>query len=162
LDEPATADETTASLFRFERKVASGKTIKLPIRTEMLSDEKIELLPLDVAKLEPFVKLQNVPPNVHEALAKVMDAKQALSSTQRQSEEKAKQISEIATEQSRIRENMKAVAASTDYYNRLVKKLDEQETQIEGWQKELDGLRKQIETQRKDLEAMVGQLTIGA
>jgi septal ring factor EnvC (AmiA/AmiB activator) len=55
---------------------------------------------------------------------------------------------------------MKAVAPSTDYYNRLVKKLDEQETQIEGWQKELDTLRKQIDAERKDLESQVSQLTI--
>ena len=47
LDEPAAADETTQSLYRFERKAAAGKTIKLPIRTEMLRAEQVELLPLD-------------------------------------------------------------------------------------------------------------------
>lgn len=161
LDEPAAADETTPSLYRFERKAAAGKTIKLPIRIEMLRDEQVELLPLDAAKLDLYVKLENVPPQIRDALAKVMQAKQALSVTQRQSEEKAKQIADISSEQSRIRENMKAVAATTDYYNRLVKKLDEQETQIEAWQKELSDLRKQIETQRKDLEAQVSGLTIG-
>jgi len=160
LDEPAAADETTPSLYRFERKAAAGKTIKLPIRTEMLREERVELLPLDTAKLEVYVKLENVPAKVRDALSKVMDAKQAMAATQRQSEEKTRQISEVTSEQTRIRENMKAVAASTDYYNRLVKKLDEQETQIEGWQKELAALRKQIETQRKDLETQVGQLTI--
>lgn len=162
LDEPAVADETTPSLYRFERKVAAGKTIKLPIRIETLREDRVELLPLDAEKLDVYLKLENVPPTVHEALAKVMAAKQALAATQRHSEEKAKQISDVTAEQSRIRENMKAVAASTDYYNRLVKKLDDQETQIEAWQKELDALRKQIDEQRKELETEVSGLTIGA
>lgn len=160
LDEPAAADETTPSLYRFERKAAAGKTIKLPIRTEMLREERVELLPLDTGKLAPYLLLENVPAKVRDALVKVMDAKHAMAATQRQSEEKAKQIADVTAEQGRIRDNMKAVSPSTDYYNRLVKKLDEQETQIEGWQKELDALRKQIETQRKELESQVGALTI--
>ena len=160
LDEPAAADETTPSLYRFERNAPAGKTIKLPIRTEMMRLEQVELLPRDVTKLDLYLKLENVPAKVRDALAEVMAAKQAMAATQRQSEEKAQQIAAISTEQARIRENMKAVAASTDYYNRLVKKLDEQETQIEAWQKELDGLRKQADAQRKDLETKVGQLNV--
>ena len=110
--------------------------------------------------MEPLLKLENVPPKVRDALVKVMDAKQAMAATQRQSEEKAKQIADVTAEQVRIRDNMKAVSATTDYDNRLVKKLDEQQTQIEGWQNELDALRKQIETERKELESQVGGLTI--
>ena len=157
----AAADETTPSLYRFDRSVAAGKLIKVPIRIETTREERVELLPLDPGKLELYLKLDHVPAKVHDALAQVIDAKQAMAATERQIAEKSKQIADVTAEQSRIRENMKAVAPSTDYYNRLVKKLDEQETQIEGWQKELDGLRKQAESQRKDLESKLGQLTIG-
>jgi hypothetical protein len=160
LDEPAAADETTPSLYRFDRAVAAGKLIKMPIRIETTRDERVELLPLDAGKLELYLKLDHVPDKVRDALADVIAAKQAMAATARQVEEKAKQIADVTAEQSRIRENMKAVAASTDYYNRLVKKLDDQETQIEGWQKELDALRAKAESQRKDLETKVGQLTI--
>jgi hypothetical protein len=160
LVEPAAADETTQSLYRFDRPVAAGKTVKMPIRLEFTREERVELLPLDAGKLELYVKLDNMPPKVRDALAEVINAKQAMAATDRQIEAKRKQIADVAAEQSRIRENMKAVAPSTDYYNRLVKKLDEQETQIEGWQKELDGLRAQAESQRKDLETKLGQLTI--
>ncbi|HEY2588169.1 MAG TPA: hypothetical protein VGI81_20665 [Tepidisphaeraceae bacterium] len=161
LDEPAAADETTPSVYRFDRPVAAGKLIKMPIRIESTREERVELLPLDPGKLELYLKLDHVPAKVHDALAQVIDAKQAMAATERQIAEKTKQIADVTAEQSRIRENMKAVSQSTDYYNRLVKKLDEQETQIEGWQKELDGLRKQAESQRKDLESKVGKLTIG-
>jgi hypothetical protein len=160
LAEPAAADETTATLYRFERKVAAGKLLKFPIAQEGPREELVEILPLDTDKLGVYVKLDNMPEKVRTALAQVLDMKWSLASIQRQVDELSKNISQVTSEQTRIRENMKAVAASTDYYTRLVKKLDEQETQIEGWQKELDTLRKQLETQRKELETKVGQLNI--
>jgi hypothetical protein len=160
LAEPAAADETTASLYRFERKVAVGKLLKFPIVQEGPREELVEILPLDADKLAVYVKLDNIPEKVRTALAQIVDMKWSFASIQRQIDELSKNISQVTTEQTRIRENMKAVAASTDYYTRLVKKLDEQETQIEGWQKELDTLRKQLETQRKELETRVGQLNI--
>jgi hypothetical protein len=160
LDEPKAADETTPSVYRFERPVAAGKLLKFPLRLEALRDEEVQLLPLDPEKLTMYVKLDNMPAKVRDALAQIVAMKQTMAGTQQQIEEKSKRVSEVTAEQVRIRDNMKAVAASTDYYTRLVKKLDEQETQIEGWQKELEALRAQLETQRKDLESTVQKLEI--
>ena len=56
---------------------------------------------------------------------------------------------------------MKSVSPSTDYYKRLIKKLDDQETQIESFQKELDGLKQRAVDQAKELEDKVGHLTVG-
>ena len=48
---------------------------------------------------------------------------------------------------------MKTVGPDTrDYYTRLLKKLNDQETQIEKLQKEVEDLQKQRDKQRKDLE----------
>ena len=160
LDEPAQADELTPTLYRFERKIAAGKVLKLPIRQEMVREERVELLPMEASKLDLYVKTDNMPPKIRDALVGVISAKQAMDSTQRQIDERSSWISAITSEQTRIRENMKAVAASTDYYARLVKKLDEQETQIEGWQKEMEGFRKQLDGQRKDLEKQLAGMTI--
>ena len=41
---------------------------------------------------------------------------------------------------------MKTVAQNSDYYNRLLKKLDEQETQIEKLQKETAALQKKLDS----------------
>ncbi|HSU66263.1 MAG TPA: hypothetical protein VLJ39_05310, partial [Tepidisphaeraceae bacterium] len=146
---------------RFERNVAAGKIIKLPIREEMTREETVELLPLDPDKIEVYVKTDNIPPKVRDALERIVTMKQTLAATQRQIDEQTARVSSVTSEQARIRENMKAVSPSTDYYNRLVKKLDEQETQIEGWQKELESLRKQLADHRKELETQLASLTIG-
>ena len=160
LDEPASAEEMTPSVYRFERKVPAGKLIKLPVRLETIRNENLALLPEDPGKLELYLKTDNLPQKVRDALSQIIEAKQAMASTQREIDERAARTSSVTSEQSRIRENMKAVAPSTDYYNRLVKKLDEQETQIEGWQKDLEALRQQLATQRKDLESRVNGLKI--
>jgi len=55
---------------------------------------------------------------------------------------------------------MGAVANTTDYYTRLIKKLDEQETTIEQLQKESAELSKQLDAQRKELESKASSLTI--
>lgn len=162
LAEPAKADETTDSLYRFERKLKAGQVLKYPVRTEMQRPEEVRLLDVAPDRLDVYVKLSNVPQDVRDALAQVIAGKRALADTSRQISEQTRRIAEISSEQSRIRENMKAVAASTDYYARMVKKLDDQETQIESMQKQIESLQKQSESQRKDLENKISGLTIGA
>jgi len=64
-------------------------------------------------------------------------------------------------EQARIRENMKTVGQTTEYYKRLLTKLNEQESSIERLQRERDELSKTRDAQRKELEDYVINLTIG-
>jgi peptidoglycan hydrolase CwlO-like protein len=106
--------------------------------------------------------LDNVSDAVREAIARVIDAPSTPSPRRAsRSTSGGKQISDITTEQTRIRDNMRAVAQSTDYYARLLKKLDEQETQIESLQKQAGELQKQLDSQQRELEKRVGELTLG-
>jgi hypothetical protein len=55
---------------------------------------------------------------------------------------------------------MKTVAQNTDYYSRLLKKLDEQESFIEGLQKEIAGLQKEEAQQRKAMQDYINGLNV--
>jgi hypothetical protein len=55
---------------------------------------------------------------------------------------------------------MKTVAQSTQYYERLLAKLNEQESSIESLQKERAGLSARRETLRRDLENYLNSLTV--
>ena len=68
--------------------------------------------------------------------------KSAQTDTQRQMTSTSSRLPQITSEQARIRDNMKTVAQNSDYYNRLLKKLDDQETAIEKLQGEIQGLQK--------------------
>ena len=67
------------------------------------------------------------------------------------------QIAAITGEQNRIRENMKTVAPSTQYYERLLAKLNEQESSIESLQKERASLVSRRAGLQRDLDGLPEQ-----
>jgi hypothetical protein len=161
LVEPAKADETTDKLYRFKGAAPAGKATKLTVRQEHTRGEAIAILPMDGSAIEAYVKAGEISQPVKDALAKAAQLKAAMVDTQRQITERQQQIQQITAEQNRIRDNMKTVAEKSDYYNRLLKKLDEQETTLEKLQAEVQGLQKQADQERKALEDYLGGLNVG-
>ncbi len=94
-------------------------------------------------------------------MAKAIELKQAVTDTERQISDGKSKLSDTSTEQGRIRENLKSVPANSDYYKRLMAKLDAQETAIETTQKGVADLEKKLDDQRKALEAYVTGLNVG-
>jgi len=161
LVEPAKADETTEQVYRFKGKVPAGKQSKLTVKQEVIIGQQIAILPTDIGQLEFYARTGEIPKTVRDALAKAVSLKYALVDTQRQIAERQQRVNEITQEQTRIRENMKTVAANSEYSNRLLKKLDEQETRIEGLQKEVASLQQKQQGQQKELEEYLGSLNVG-
>ena len=67
----------------------------------------------------------------------------------------------IAEEQNRIRENMKTVRQPSPYYDRLMTKLNDQESKIEGFQTEIESLTQQHQSQQKDMETYLANMSVG-
>jgi uncharacterized protein YggE len=55
---------------------------------------------------------------------------------------------------------MKTVKQGSEYYNRLMAKLDTQETQIEKLQTESEQLQQALEKQQKELEGYLASTTV--
>ena len=161
LVEPAKADETTDTLYRFKGKVAAGKATKLDVRLERVTLETVRILDLNDTMLLTYARTGEIPQPVRDALAKAAELRGALADTQRKVNELNQQSQQITQEQSRIRDNMKTVAQNTDYYQRLLGKLNDQETQIEALQKQIEKLQTQAEAQRKAMEDYVMSLNVG-
>jgi methyl-accepting chemotaxis protein len=161
LVEPGKADETTDKLYRFKGVAPVGKATKLIVREEHTRGEAIAIMPMDGSAIESYIKAGEISQPVKDALAKAAQLKAALVDTQRQITERQQRIQQITAEQNRIRDNMKTVAQNSDYYNRLLKKLDEQETTLEKLQAEVQGLQKEADQQRKALEDYLGGLNVG-
>src|SRR5205807_1227796 len=90
---------------------------------------------------------------VEAALQKAQTQKMKLGQTETDIAEVGKQIKAIAEDQTRIRANMERVPQDSAPYQRYLKKLDEQETQIETLQERTKTLRRQEEQQRREYEA---------
>ncbi|HRX85466.1 MAG TPA: DUF4139 domain-containing protein [Phycisphaerae bacterium] len=153
--------EKTETLYRFEDDVAAGKTAKLTVTEERVYSETIAVLPADLGQLVSYSRMGEIPQDVRQALAEVIRRKQALVDTDRKIQDRTQQIQTVTTEQERIRENMKTVDKASQYYARMLEKLDTQENQIEKLQAEIMDLRATRDRQQADLEQYIGGLNIG-
>ena len=153
--------ETTESLYRFKGKVAAGKASKLTVKEEIVQSEQFAILPSDVGQLDFYSKQGEIPQKVRDVLMKAMQMKAAMIDTQRLMDDQTRRVAQITSEQQRIRDNMKTVAPNTEYSNRLLKKLNDQENQIEKLQTELDDSRGTFEKQRRELETYLTGMNVG-
>ncbi|HKS07699.1 MAG TPA: carboxypeptidase regulatory-like domain-containing protein [Gemmatimonadaceae bacterium] len=153
--------ETTATLYRFQRAAAAKKVTTFAVKEESVQYDALAMLNADVAQLLVYQRTGEIPAAVRDAIAKAVQLKQAVTDTERQLADRTRQIADITAEQNRMRENMRTTGSTTQYYQRLLSKLNEQESTIERLQAERDALTKQRDTHRQALDAYLNTLTIG-
>jgi DNA repair exonuclease SbcCD ATPase subunit len=114
-----------------------------------------------VDQLENEVRGGEIAPAVRAAVIKAVQMRRTMVDVERQIAAHTQQITEIAAEQNRIRENMKTVAPASQYYERLLAKLNEQESLIERLQKEREDLTAKRDELRRGLTEYLDSLTVG-
>ncbi len=152
--------ELTDAVYRFRQSVPAGKSGTVTVNEEQTSDQGISILQYDPDPLDFYRRSGEIPKGVQDALAKAIALKGAIVQTQRKMEEGKQKLTEITAEQERIRENMKSVQHTGKYYERLLAKLNDQETLIEKTQGDGDDLQKQLDAQKHDLEAYLAGLNV--
>jgi hypothetical protein len=153
--------EITDTLYRFRESVPAGKTSSLAVKEEIIQGETIAILPTDLGQLEFYSRMGEIPKDVRDALLKAMILKSALVETERQMQERHQQLTDITNEQQRIRENMATVSTTSQYYTRLLTKLNDQETTLEKLHGEIEQLKRTFEHQRNELETYLSNTTVG-
>ena len=153
--------ETTPTLYRFQGNAVAGKVTVITVTEESARQEVIALLPADAGQLLVYSRTGDLPQAVRDGITRAIQMKQAVLDIERQVNDRTSQIADIAREQERIRENMKTVEQKGRYYERLLAKLNEQESAIERLQTDRDDLAVRLDAQRKALEAYVDGLTAG-
>ena len=153
--------ETTEKLYRFQDAVSAGKTSKLVINQEKVQSETIALLTSKTKPFELYILATEIPNKVRQELRKVMKMQNEARATGRDIEEHKSALTNITQEQSRIRSNMRSVKQTSEYYNRLLKKLNDQETRIEKLQMEIFTLEETYKEQREELEDYLSNLSVG-
>jgi len=153
--------ETTQALYRFKLIAPAKKVSTFTVKEEITRSESVVMLPADVSQLMFYSNSREISEKVRGALSKAIQLKQAIVDTERLISEKAKKISELRQDQASSRENMKTVDQKSQFYERLLAKLNDQESQIEKLQSERDSLQKQRDGQRKELEDYISKLDIG-
>jgi len=80
--------------------------------------------------------------------------------TQREIQQQERQLKVIVNDQVRLRANLKEMPPTAEAYKRYLKKFDEQETQIEDFQKKIKTLQDAEHQQRKTFEDYLAGLDV--
>lgn len=157
---PEKAEEETSALKRFKVEVPAGKTETLQVLLEMPREEAIILSNLGQEQIEMVMRARVISEPVKAALSKVITLRSAVDDTNRRISRVNNEVEEISTEQTRIRENMKTLAQSSEVYRRYEKKFDTQETEIEGKREQVAQMRKTLADQQQALTDFLANLSV--
>ncbi len=126
-----------------------------------MRDETIAILNGDLGGLTVYSRTGAIPKPVRDALVKAAQMRQGIADVERQIQSLTQHVAEITAEQGRIRENMKTVAPSGQYYDRLLAKLNEQESTIEKLQADRAALIGKRNALGAELNEYLNGLTVG-
>jgi len=152
LVEPSQPFERTPTVYRFQVPVPAGQSAKLTVKEEHLDSESVGLVDADLNTLLLYSRHAAIDPKVKATLEKVVGYRNALADLQRRIGQSDQQLTGLAQEQTRIRDNMKVLPQNSELFARYVKELDQQETQISTLRDQLRQLRADEATQRKQLD----------
>jgi hypothetical protein len=150
--EPA---ERSRDVYRFEVALPAGKSASQTVAEEMSRVNAVALTNLDDESIRLYLSSSVVSAKVKEALEKAVGYRVKLAETQRDMNQVQGQIKAVAEDQVRIRANMERVPMNSAPYQRYLKKLDEQETQIETMQERIKTLRQREVEQRREYETFL-------
>lgn len=160
LVDPAEADESTADVHRFRVTVAAGATTDFTVATERIRDQQYRLVNANASQVQVYLRANQIPSEVRDALERLHELRRAVEEVEREIQLYERERNRIPEEQERIRENMQAVDSSSDYYERLLAKLEAQEDRLEELDDTLEDLRAERDERRSELERFVRDLDV--
>ena len=160
LAEPKEPTERTRDLYRFSVAVDPGKSATLRVKETLAIQESILLMDSGVDQIVYYQQAKEVSSKVREALQRVVQLRGKLDDARAQRTRLDQRTAEITAEHARIRENMQRLPQNSDLYNRYVKKLDQQETELEKLRKEIESLKNTEEEHRRELQNYVMNLDV--
>ena len=147
-------------MYRFSVNVDAAKTATLRVKETLPIQESILLMDSGINQIVYYQQAKEVSPNVKEALQRVVQLRSKLDDARAQRTRLDQRVAEITAEHGRIRENMQRLQQNSDLYNRYVKKLDQQETELEKLRKEIESLKNTEEEHRRELQNYVMNLDV--
>ena len=159
LTQPAKADETTASEYRFRVPVGAGKTEKFALALTHPESQSIALLDADFDFLVAYARHAQVSPKLKSALQDLVVRRRKIIALAGKRAGNDAEIKAITAEQDRIRRNMTTIGNNSPLYATYLKKLTDQEARIEVLQTENARLQSDENAARTEMAQFVDTIT---
>jgi chromosome segregation ATPase len=103
-----------------------------------------------------------VNPEIKKALQQVVQLREKIDQTVSEKNRREQRVMEISQDQSRIRENMARLSANSDLYMNYVRRLDQQERELDELRMDILAYRETEARQREELRDFLRNLEIDA
>jgi hypothetical protein len=150
-DDTPKPDEKTASVYRFRVEVKPFTTAELPVIELRALMDSYALSSLTTGEVELFVSRRYIDETMRAALDRIVEIKSKIATLDARRAAVANESAEIAADQARLRENIKALkdtAETKQLVARYVAKAGEQETRLE----QIEAERRQVASERAALQ----------
>ncbi|MGH9512169.1 MAG: hypothetical protein ACRD2U_08525 [Terriglobales bacterium] len=165
LDKEMQPDESTVSFHRFRLKVEPNTTATLVVKEYRPNYSRYELTNLNDDQIGFFLQQKMINRQVELALRKIVEQKNQVAALQADIDSRQAQITSIAEDQQRVRENMKALKGSVEektLVQRYARQLNQQEDQVDSLHKQISDLKQKRNEAQKLLNNSVQQLSLEA
>ncbi len=152
--------EETADLFRFESKIASGKTVNYSVVEERSQGTQISLSNSPDDQIRWVINLKESSEALKGKLREALGIKATWDNSRRELDNINRRIQTITQDQNRIRQNLREVPKESKAYKTYLTKFDEQETEMTSLHEKLKEMQKQEEVSRKHYEEFLSNLTV--
>ena len=163
LAEGPKAEETSASFYRFRVSVEPGKTAELPVEEYHPLDTSYQLTNLNNDQVVLLTQQGRITPAMQDVFRRVLDQKNQVSSLATQVQSRQQEVESITKDQTRLRENMKALKGSAEekaLLQRYTRQLDSQEDRLSTLTKEIADLQEKHIQAQAQLDRMVQEVTL--
>ncbi len=155
-DKPA---ETASDFYRFQLKVAPGKTETQTVTEERLLNETVQFANLNDEQIRFFLNQTVISAKVKAGLKQALELRWAVSKTHQEIAELERQLKVLSDDQARLRANLREVPANSEIGQRYLKKLNDQETVVEKYQADVKRLQTTEHKQNKEFEQFLADFS---
>src|SRR5262249_12487189 len=141
--------EEAADVFRFEVPVAAKKDLSYPGIEERDVGSSVLLTNNRVDEIQYFLSLKEAPQALKDKLTEALKVKESWDKVRGDIQATDTRVQTIATDQRRLRENMRELPKDSDLFKKYLKTLEEQETEMTQLQAKLKALHAdEVKTRR--------------
>ena len=152
----------TGKHYRFRLTVGPHEKLEFPVTEREENYDAFELSEFTRTQLDLFIASRYIDEPTRQILEKLIDLKVQIARIELQLEEKNRQATTITQDQARLRENIKTLnstAEARQLITRYVAKANEQETTLEGIEKDRQRLNDERQRLQNELGAMIRGLS---
>jgi hypothetical protein len=163
LADGAKPEETTASLYRFRVKVEPKAGAQLVVEEYRPLATRVELSDISSEQIGLLTDQKRMTPALQQAIKRVLDQKGVIEALDEQLKTRQDEEKSIASDQGRIRENMKALKGSPEekaLLQRYTHQLDEQEDRLAVLRAQISDLQARRQKESDQLDRILAAIAV--